>query len=85
MGCDECQAVGQTSRCAQLPQRIQRGKRIEFYDEQGEPHVHDGGFVFTPFMCDKGHRWEHKGYTNCPTCGVQVDPSNEDQFGRTAP
>lgn len=85
MKCPECEAAGLSSRVVQIAKFVRIPSRpVAFYDETGEYHEHDLFSVRTPFKCSQGHAWNHDSWTNCPTCGVQVDPTGSDDFGRSA-
>lgn len=80
--CDRCRDEGRRSRVRELPKEISSGGVVRYYDEEGQEHIHDGRFNVTPFLCEHGHRWEHRGTNPCPTCGTRVAPNTLDAFGR---
>lgn len=79
--CPECDAVGLKSRLRETEKIKTNGPAIKFYDEDGNFHNHDSRVTLTPIYCSNGHAFHHREIERCPTCLVQVDPSEQDEFG----
>lgn len=74
MRCPECEAAGLASVVRLGQKRRVRGGDDQFWDVDDNFHHHTSAKVITPISCSQGHSWEHVGVTNCPTCGVPVNP-----------
>lgn len=83
MRCPTCEAENAgPSRVKESKHTTRPSHTVIVYDETGEMHVHDAASVRTTFHCTNGHTTTHDSFVRCPVCGVAVDPSTCDPFGR---
>lgn len=69
MKCTECHKHGQTSCVFSLgSSSTLLGGQVEFWDVDGNRHIHDPSVVTTDYRCSNGHVWTEKRGGSC-WCG----------------
>jgi len=66
--CPECMKEGVTSTVRQLSVERTMLHAQEFFDEEGQAHIHDPNTFSTVYMCSNNHKWKQSQKNKC-WCG----------------
>lgn len=77
MKCPQCVSEGLRSQVTMgSPFKTEKGKPVQFWDEDGNYHYHDPAKYSTDYRCSNGHEFNLASTHGCPTCGESWRPEN---------
>jgi hypothetical protein len=68
MICEKCRGEGQRSTVEIGPSFTTAAMGRTFYDEEGAHHRHDPNTTTTEYSCSRGHKWQERTRSACPSC-----------------